>query len=176
MSSLCQKDKDLLNTVEQYLRAAKPLLDTGTDKPRIKKLIMASEDHLDTVGEDLLKLDEMIGKLAVTLEELKEEHKNIKMVTSIIADPKTGRVKAKESFAQLVRRHRKYSKKLEYYCHLYMTLHHQVESQRLANEMKREGYDGFDDILVDDDEMLVRKAVKAGPHVNRMLENFISKK
>lgn len=172
---LCQKDKDLLNTVAQYLNTAKPLLDNGTDKPKIKKLIMASEDHLDEVGADLIKLDEMIGKLAVTLNELKERHARIIVKTAIVADPVTGRIKAKDTYDQLARRHKKFSKKLEYYCHLYMTLHHQVESQRLANEMKEEGYDGFDDLFVDDEKMLERKAIRAGPHVNRMLRGFVNK-
>jgi hypothetical protein len=171
---ICQKDKDVLRTVKMYLHIARPLVINKTNKGKAVKLLKTADADLETVRDDIVKLDTKVGELAVTLEELKRAHGRIN--TSVVINLKTKRPSARKTLEELECRHAKFSKILNYYCHLYMTLYHQVEGQRLANEMKMDGHDGLHDMLIDDDAELRRKAIVAGPHVRKMLQEFIDSK
>ena len=120
-----------------------------------------------------MEIDETIGNLSITLNVLKEEGKLI--ATSVVADPTTHRVSLSKSYATLMRRYKYYKKKLLYYCHLHTVLVHQIEAQRLANELKKLGL-AADDFDYEDNEaeklLNRRKAVKAGPHINKLLNDL----
>lgn len=178
--NICRKDTDLLKTIKLYLTTVKPLIETKSQKGRAVKLLLAADDGLEEVRKDLEKLDKVVSNLTDTLNELKKENMNTesKVHTSKVINLKTGKPSAKKTLEELGWRHEKFSKILSYYCHLYMHLHHQIEGQRLANEMKRDGYDGFDGMDTDDseEEQLKRKAVVAGPHVRKMLQDFVNNK
>ena len=172
---VCSESKEILNHVGLQLKILYDLVKERKDLRRIQKVMTSIDNDLNTVGEKILDIDDTIGKMSVTLDELKEEAKHIE--TSVVADPKTGRIQMSASYDKLKRRHRKYNSKLAYYCHLYHVLEHQIAAQKLANEMAKEGFNDGDMMALVDDELMEtkrkREAMKVGPHFGKLLTKFV---
>jgi hypothetical protein len=175
---VCSENKEILNHVGLQLKVLYDLVKERKNLRKIQDVMTRIDNDLNKVGENILDLDDTIGKMAVTLEELKEEAKHIH--TSIVADPSTGKILMSHSYDKLKRRHRKYLKKLNYYCHLYHVIEHQIAAQKLANEMAREGFidgDEFNFLEEDIESVKMRRdAMKIGPHFNKLLQEFSNSK
>ena len=175
---VCSDNKEILNNVGLQLKILYDLVKERKQLRKIQDTMTRIDKDLNKVGENILDIDDTIGKMSITLDELKEESKNIS--TAVVADPKTGRISMMKSYEKLKRRHRMYTKKLAYYCHLYHVLEHQIKAQRLANEMKRDGFESLDFPSLTEEEMdgfnVKREAMKIGPHFGKILQDFANSK
>ena len=175
---VCADAKESLNHASMQLRMLSTVLYEGRNYVRANELMDRIMSDLDKAGEKILDIDDTIGKMSITLEELKEENEHIK--TSAPAVSMTDEVTPSMMHGKLTRKHHMYSKKLAYYCHLYSVLKHQMEAQRLANEMRREGFESLEFMPSIEGEIGdytgKREAMKIGPHFGKILQDFANTK
>lgn len=167
----CITNKDKLNNVGLHLGTLRKLVRERKENDKIERYMSLIDAELTQIGESIIDIDETIGNLSITLNELKEEGKRI--VTSVVIDHTTGEMNLSRSYDVLLRRYNLFSKKLEYYCHQHAVLVHQIEAQRLANDMRGMGFEPIE--FEDTDIDTKRKATRLGPRINKLLDDFVNK-
>lgn len=167
---LCVEAEEILNHVRPQLILANTLFKKKQNKKKFKELIWNVNDELETVGEKIIELTNVLSEMVNTLDILKEE--GMRVQTSVVVNPKTGKMSSKDSLMKLVKRYDKYKKKLKLYCLRYNILKQQIEAQKIENELKQYGSDP--DTSDDDDDSIIlnSKPTRMGPHLKKMLEDF----
>lgn len=160
MSEVCARGKESLKEAGGLLHALETLISEQADLKKIDAYAKRAEDALDSVGEDIIELDNIVGNLSEKLNSLQKQYKQ----TSV----DTGRKRHKKT---LIRRYKMYKKKFEYYCHMRLALLHQIETQKLANDLLSMGIEYGDQDELDFNDQ-GRKAVIAGPHIRKLLSDY----
>jgi hypothetical protein len=156
MSEICERSREKLNSVGLHFSAMSKL----TSQTKIDAYTEEIETTLDSIGQDILELDDVIGRLSATLNQLQIAH----TINTGAAFSSTNALK---------RRYELFKKRVAYYCHVRMVLIHQIEAQKLANDLQELGVEMSDDGSDSgSDDELKQKAMLAGPHVSRMLRNL----
>ena len=71
---VCADAKELLNHASMQLKMLSTVLYEGRNYVRANELMDRIMSDLDKAGEKILDIDDTIGKMSITLEELKEEN------------------------------------------------------------------------------------------------------
>lgn len=172
----CVVNKDKLSNVALNLNTLRVLVHERNDKRKIQHYMTIVDNELNEIGESILDIDDAIGKLSITLNELQEEGALLASTSTIVADPNTGKVSMTQSLESLYRRYKRYQRKLEYYCHVHASLKHQIEAQRIANDIRRMGFDPFEFGDEGDKVKMRKEAMKVGPHFSKLLDDLVNER
>lgn len=165
----CADTQDKLNNVALHLRTLDVLVKDRKVTKRIQQMVSLVDTELSDVGEDLIAIDNDVAIMRNMLADLEAEHKVVD--TGVVADPTTGRISVMKSYNFLKQRFLNYNRRLQYLCHLKAITAHKIEAQKLANEMGKMGIEPLD---FDDEKNT--QTQKAGPHINRLLRDYLNNK